>query len=337
MRSVLVCNDMWDYVNSTIPKSEENAAVWTVKDQKALALIVLSVSRGQLNYVKRAEASEAAWNELKRVHESKGPVKKATLYKQLYRMKKDPEISMNTYINNFSNKTEQLVEAGIKIPDDLLSKMLLSSLPDDFENFNIAIESRDKIPNIDSLKVKLLEEVRQTERAGRNGPEKGQINDALISRAHGREKRRHINLTDKNTKKNSRNFTGKCFNCGKIGHISTDCRIKIKRGETNNKSDVLTTIVCNTEAKKSSDWFLDSRATRHMCNDNQRFLVLNDVDRSKVFTATEHCKGSSSVGEINLEVKNRDSKNIVTLKDNMFVLGLRNVGLYTHRQWTQGV
>lgn len=45
MRSVLVCNDMWDYVNGTIPRTTENT-VWTVKDQKALALIVLSVSRG---------------------------------------------------------------------------------------------------------------------------------------------------------------------------------------------------------------------------------------------------------------------------------------------------
>lgn len=61
MRSVLVCNDMWEYVNGTIPKSEENAAVWTVKDQKALALIVLSMSRGQWNYVKRVDTSKAAW------------------------------------------------------------------------------------------------------------------------------------------------------------------------------------------------------------------------------------------------------------------------------------
>lgn len=60
MRSVLVCNDMWDYVNGTIPRTAENTAVWTVKDQKALALIVLSMSRGQLNHVKKAETSEAA-------------------------------------------------------------------------------------------------------------------------------------------------------------------------------------------------------------------------------------------------------------------------------------
>jgi len=240
-------------------------------------------------------------------------------------MRKDPEITMNTYINEFTNKAEQLIEVGIKIPDDLLSIMLLSSLPDDFENFSIAIDSRDEIPNIDSLKVKLLEEeARQNERAGRNNPEKGQNSDALISRAHRRDKQKRSNSTDKYGKQNLKKFTGKCFNCNKIGHKSADCRTKIKRSETNNKNDVMTAIVCNTNVEKSSDWFLDSGATRHMCNDDQRFMVLKDTIRSKVYTAAEHCVDSSSAGEINLIVKNRGSKNTIKLKDTMHVLALRN-------------
>jgi len=64
------------------------------------------------------------------------------LYKQLYRLKKNSETTMNEYINTFTNKVVQLTEAGIKIPDDFLSIMLLSSLPDEFENFSITIESR---------------------------------------------------------------------------------------------------------------------------------------------------------------------------------------------------
>lgn len=187
MRSILVCNDLWGYVNGAVIKTEENALAWTEKDQKALALIMLSVSRGQLNHIKRAETSKAAWDNLKRVHESTGPVRKATLYKQLYRMKKESGITMNTYINEFTSKAEQLTEVGIKIPDDLLSIMLLSSLPNEFENFSIAIESRDEIPNIDNLKVKLLEEeARQNERTGRNDSENGQKNDALLSHTRPR-------------------------------------------------------------------------------------------------------------------------------------------------------
>lgn len=101
-------------------KTEANHAEWTKRDQ-----IMLSMTRGQLNHVKKAETSNKAWMELERIYESKGPVRKATLYKQLYRMGKDPDTSMTKYLNEFTNEAEQLTEAGINIPDDLLSIMLL--------------------------------------------------------------------------------------------------------------------------------------------------------------------------------------------------------------------
>lgn len=43
--------------------------------------------------------------------------------------------------------------------------MLLGSLPKEYENFSVAIESCDDVPNVDTLKIKLLEEeARQNER-----------------------------------------------------------------------------------------------------------------------------------------------------------------------------
>jgi len=36
MRNVLVCNDMWDYINGNAQRTAENTAIWTAKDQKTL-------------------------------------------------------------------------------------------------------------------------------------------------------------------------------------------------------------------------------------------------------------------------------------------------------------
>ncbi|KZC14277.1 hypothetical protein WN55_06726 [Dufourea novaeangliae] len=63
------------------------------------------------------------------MHESKGPVRKAVLYKQLYRTKRERHQKMAKYIGDFVNVAEKLEEAGIKVPDELLSIMLLNSLP----------------------------------------------------------------------------------------------------------------------------------------------------------------------------------------------------------------
>lgn len=46
--------------------------------------------------------------------------------------------------------------------------MLLGSLPAEFENFSVAIESRDKIPTLENLKIKLIEEeARQSDRVAK--------------------------------------------------------------------------------------------------------------------------------------------------------------------------
>jgi len=64
MKSVLVFSDLWQYVNGTEVKPEENSQEWLKKDAKALALINLSISQSQLNQVKKAETSKQAWDKL---------------------------------------------------------------------------------------------------------------------------------------------------------------------------------------------------------------------------------------------------------------------------------
>jgi hypothetical protein len=86
MKSVLIFNDMWGYVDGTEVKPEADAQDWTKKDSKALALINLSISHSQLNHVKKTATSKQAWDGLKAVFESRGPVRKAVLYKQLLRL-----------------------------------------------------------------------------------------------------------------------------------------------------------------------------------------------------------------------------------------------------------
>jgi len=67
-------------------------------------------------------------------------------------MTKLSDVTMMQYVNDFERKAEQLEVVGIKLPDDLLSIMLLASLPAEYENFSVAIESRDEVPTLDYLK-----------------------------------------------------------------------------------------------------------------------------------------------------------------------------------------
>ncbi|KAG8202131.1 hypothetical protein JTE90_010492 [Oedothorax gibbosus] len=65
---------------------------------------------------------------------------------------------MSNLINGFFMTFDKLREMEIFSVDDLLSIILLYGIPDSFENFRCAIESRDTLPSADALKIKILEE-----------------------------------------------------------------------------------------------------------------------------------------------------------------------------------
>jgi hypothetical protein len=326
MKSVLVYNDLWQYVDGTEVKPLENAHDWIRKDSKALALINLSISHSQLNYVKKAETAKAAWDCLKGIFESKGPVRKTTLYKQLLRTEKKPNMSITQHVNDFTSKAGQLEEVGIEIPNELLSIMLLNSLPEEYENFSVAIESRDDIPTLEVLKAKLKEkEARQNNRDAKTG-EGDKKSDALLARGSAsRGKYSRVNPRDGSTKSNLQKFDGKCFNCNKMGHRSRDCRAKPKLNKANNTDNALTVIACNAElVTKSEVWCLDSGATRHMCNSRRKFKTLNKDNQFKVYTASEHCMKSVGSGNVNLSLKTNRENNPVKIQNALYVPELRN-------------
>jgi len=58
----------------------------------------------------------------------------------------------------FFDTIDKLNKMEVEINADLLTIMLLYSLPPSFDNFRCAIESRDELPNPDTLRIKIIEE-----------------------------------------------------------------------------------------------------------------------------------------------------------------------------------
>nr|XP_032292963.1 uncharacterized protein LOC116651205 [Drosophila virilis] len=110
--------------------------------------------------------------------------------------------------------------------------MFLSSLPDTWENFVIAIETRDELPKFEVVKVKMLEEAtRKQERASRDG-----IGTPEAVYTHKHNGPRDNNSVESKGRKNSSKqpFRGKCFNCEKKGIERAIAEIKrrmIKRAK----------------------------------------------------------------------------------------------------------
>lgn len=160
MRSLLITMDYWTAVENLCPvtASKEEKESWNALDMKALATITLSVKPSELIHIKSCKTAREAWHKLVGIYVTKSPARKVTLFKRLVRFKIQEGSSFSQQINDFSNLVESLKEIDINIPEDFISIVLLCSLPDDYESFIVAMESRDKLPAIEHLKVKVLEE-----------------------------------------------------------------------------------------------------------------------------------------------------------------------------------
>ncbi|KRY26977.1 Retrovirus-related Pol polyprotein from transposon TNT 1-94, partial [Trichinella spiralis] len=104
------------------------------------------------------------------------------------------------------------------VANNLLSILLLYAIPDSYESFRVAIESRDELPKPEVLKIKLLEECE----ARKNREPKH--NDAMFARGKCQLKNSQRAIENSHRKDNEKSFKYKCYRCGKVGHMVRHCR-----------------------------------------------------------------------------------------------------------------
>lgn len=271
MKSLLITLDFWSVVKTRITKeaTADDRAAWQAADQKALATIILSVKSSELIHVKNCSTAKDAWEVLKNLYQAKGPARKVNLFKKLVRFQFDSRQKFSPQVNSFCAIIEDLKEIDVVVQEDLQSILFLCSLPEDMENFVVAIETQDTLLKLDKLMSKILEEEQRRNVKDDNGSEQ------VFS-----IKGDNTNNTKSNVKSMSyRKKNIKCYGCGKRGHIKSQCRTA--NSNNNNSSAVLMSAQSEfTSNEKTTNWILDSGASSHMCHDRSAFCNFVELKHS---------------------------------------------------------
>ena len=115
----------------------------------------------------------------------------------------------------------------------------------------------------------------------------------------GNNKGKGTKLGPKEEVSKKQRFLGNCFNCGKQGHESSECRL-LKRNKpkeanvikdiSKDVSDIDLTIVIpevNLVGSNPKEWWIDTGATRHVCSDKKIFSTFEPIETGeKVFMGT---------------------------------------------------
>jgi hypothetical protein len=242
MEALLIKNDAWDYANGVCAKptaaetSHTEIVAWTKWDNKARSEIILSICPSELKQVKGCTTAREVWVKLESIYQSKGPARKATLLKQLTLKRMGEGGDVRVHLNGFFDAVDKLGEMDVGINPDLLAIMLLYSLPSSFENFRCAIESRDELPDPETLRVKIIEENDARKNCMRSVPENAMF---LSKKSWYMQNKPNWKQSEKEISRNSSNenekFKFRCHKCGKYGHKANECTYK--KNEKNKDSN----------------------------------------------------------------------------------------------------
>lgn len=269
---------------------------------------------------------------LEATYASKGPARKATLLKQLVQHKLSDDGDVREHLSKFFDTIDKLNAMDVEMNGDLLTIMLLYSLPDCFENFRCAIETRDTLPDAESLKIKIIEE-----------------NDARIRRSDHNEFKAMFAKQNLRGSRNSSNDPGKaktfkkpkykCNFCRKQGHKESECYSKKKKqdeAKAEAKAEVkaeakancteLSFFVnkdsCSKIMPESQDWCLDNGCTSPLCNNRDSFLRFQNTD-SKIKLANASTAEVKARGDVGLKVCHEKINKSINLENTLYVPELR--------------
>lgn len=321
MTAILKKNDLWEYVTGAIRKPTTSdpvkSAEWTKLDGKAESDIMLAISSSELRPYANLGSSKAIWDKLKTNFESRGATRKSTLLKRCITAKMNEGDDLREHIADFCETAEKLSDADIKIPDQMLVMLLLGSLPESCVVFKENIESRDELPKLDALIVKLYDR-RERQMADPSSPQ-----GAMYSRKPNITSRSHNFLKEgKQDQLHKRKI--KCHRCGKDGYIARECRTKLpghhkqkfsankteSKAANNEGSSTCLNIAAKAVYNKVSDeWCIDSGCTSHMCNNREAFENYKHAN-SEVALATNSSTQITGTGDVRLIVDNNGDHEI---------------------------
>ncbi|KAF4622418.1 hypothetical protein D9613_009127 [Agrocybe pediades] len=290
------------------PTAEEIEAQtkWDKGDRKARCRIELSISDAEIVHVMGARTAREMWDQLCTVKETKGTLGVLATRRALFRTQAEEGFDMSEHVSKLRQLQEELHIMGSVISDEDFVMILLTSLPESWENYASSfLGSSSNRPTVRSQELVgiLMEEYRRRKEKG------GETVGGTSLQARGNGGR--FSRGGKGSGKSDGGDKDKeCYNCHKKGHISKDCWAKgggregqgpkgrkgphrgrsnqAREEEEDNNSATLNNVTYMSYSSTNSspiskyDWFLDSGTTSHICAIREAFIEYQPLSHSTI-------------------------------------------------------
>jgi hypothetical protein len=254
---------------------------WEVLDRKVLGTIRLSLATSVAFNISKEKKMKELMDALAKLYEKPWASNKVFLMKRLFIMKMSEGGSVADHLNEFNTVTNQLIFLKVDFDDEVMTLLILCSLPESWNDLVIAVNNSVSSSNTlkfdDVVGVILSEEMRQKN--------KGETSDNVLNMENmGRQKDRGKGSRNHGNSRKGRSKYRlakiKCWNCGKKGYLKKDCKApkkqkygqQEKNQEANVIGDVLQDALILFVDNISESWVVDLGASFHATSHRKYFL-----------------------------------------------------------------
>lgn len=255
-------------------------------DTKAKSKIILLVHPINYVHIQEAKTAKEVWDNLAKAFDDKGLTRRVGLLRDLINTSLENCLNIEDYVNKIMTSAHKLRNIGFEVNDEWLGTLLLAGLPDMYQPMIMALESSGVKITADSVKTKLLQDVRNSE------------SNALYVKSTKNQRVKQAQ------DKNKIGKGPRCYICNKYGHVSKNCRNKKKEQKSNENTDSSYVAVLSATINNDNNWYIDSGASMHMTMN--RDLLYNETTPpiTTIRVANDKKLVVKACGNINLNVVN---------------------------------
>ncbi|KAJ1523172.1 hypothetical protein ONE63_001063 [Megalurothrips usitatus] len=304
MKGILVTEDLWNVVLGTEADP--------VKADRAFYRIVFNVDSSLHPMLFNKTNPKGAWDLLKESCEADTSNSRMELYQRLFSIRADKCANILEYLNEIVSIQERLKSQEKGMDEEVIAYIMLLGLPSHFEPLKITLSSLNQKLDMKFVRQKIL-----------NCNVMSTVDSAMVVKERPQQK------TEADKKKEAT-----CFFCKKKGHFKKDCK-KFKAWKEKQQKERAALAVVNDKVQvercmlssvdvalltsSTSDWYIDSGASTHMCGEEAMFSKLSNThNRREVHVANNEILRTHGLGEVTL----RGEFGPVRIKEVLFVPGI---------------
>ncbi|UYV78997.1 hypothetical protein LAZ67_17000580, partial [Cordylochernes scorpioides] len=245
-KMMLIERELWKYVTEPTPDEEASRTIFNMKQEKALAMIALTISPSQQIHIMDCTTAREAWDTLEQVYEPKSRSRILQLKKQFISIRFEEQETMTNYLGRLKICSDHLREAGAEMQDQDLAYSMLAGLPESYDGIIMTFSNVEDKEFTSSKEGRQEEENFTCYKCGKEG---------------------HIARSCRGKAKTpTPNFQPPRCSTHEIAG-----------------SEMLTALSC---AIPDNSWVIDSGATHHVCNKREWFTNFQGITSDPILTAS---------------------------------------------------